>query len=50
MNNKSYNSVLIIGMGLIGSSIARVIKQKKISEKVFAIDNDKTTINLTSLF
>ena len=47
MNNKSYNSVLIIGMGLIGSSIARVIKQKKISEKVFAIDNDKTTINLT---
>ena len=34
-------------MGLIGSSIARVIKQKKISEKVFAIDNDKTTINLT---
>ena len=47
MNNKSYTSVLIIGMGLIGSSIARVIKQKKISEKVFAIDNDKTTINLT---
>ena len=47
MNNKSYTSVLIIGMGLIGSSIARVVKQKKISEKVFAIDNDKTTINLT---
>ncbi len=47
MNNKSYTSVLIIGMGLIGSSIARVIKQKKISEKVFAIDNDKTIINLT---
>ena len=47
MNNKSYKSVLIIGMGLIGSSIARVIKQKKIFEKVFAIDNDKTTINLT---
>ena len=47
MNNKSYTSVLIIGMGLIGSSIARVIKQKKISEKVFAIDNDKATINLT---
>ena len=47
MNNKSYKSVLIIGMGLIGSSIARVIKQKKIFEKVFAIDNDKITINLT---
>ena len=47
MNNKFYKSVLIIGMGLIGSSIARVIKQKKISKKIFAIDNDKTTINLT---
>ena len=47
MNNKSYNSVLIIGMGLIGSSIARVIKQKKMSEKIFAIDNNKVTINLT---
>ena len=47
MNNKSYKSVLIIGMGLIGSSIARVIKQKKISEKIFAIDNDKVTISLT---
>ena len=34
-------------MGLIGSSIARVIKQKKISEKVCAIDNNKTTVNLT---
>tara|TARA_B100000575_G_scaffold15188_1_gene10762 strand:- start:709 stop:1623 length:915 start_codon:yes stop_codon:yes gene_type:complete len=47
MNNKSYKSVLIIGMGLIGSSIARVIKQKKISDKIFAIDNNKEIINLT---
>ncbi len=47
MNNKSYNSALIIGMGLIGSSIARVIRQKKIANKIFAIDNNKSTINLT---
>jgi len=47
MNNKSYNSALIIGMGLIGSSIARVIRQKKIASKIFAIDNNKSTINLT---
>ncbi len=47
MNNKPHKSALIIGMGLIGSSIARAIKQKKIAEKIFAIDNNKTTINLT---
>ncbi len=47
MNNMSYTSVLIIGMGLIGSSIARVIKQKKISKKIFAIDSNNSTINLT---
>jgi Prephenate dehydrogenase len=34
-------------MGLIGSSIARVLKQKKIAKKIFAIDNNKSTINLT---
>ncbi len=47
MNSKSYKSALIIGMGLIGSSVARVIKQKKIVEKISAIDNNKTTVNLT---
>ena len=47
MNNKSYKSVLIIGMGLIGSSIARAIKLKNISEKILAIDNNRATINLT---
>ncbi len=47
MNKDSYNSVLIIGMGLIGSSIARVIKEKKIAKKIYAIDNNKTIINIT---
>ena len=45
MNNNFYKSVLIIGMGLIGSSIARVIKEKKIAERIFAIDKDKSIIN-----
>jgi Prephenate dehydrogenase len=41
MNSNSYNSILIIGMGLIGSSIARVIKEKKIAKKIYAIDKNK---------
>ncbi len=48
MNNKSFKSVLIIGMGLIGSSIARIIKQKNIADKIFAVDNNKIIINLTN--
>ncbi len=47
MNSKLFKSVLIVGMGLIGSSIARTIKQKKIAENIFAIDNDNSTIELT---
>ena len=47
MNNNSYKSILIIGMGLIGSSIARVIKEKKISEKIYGVDNDKLIIKMT---
>ena len=47
MNNKSYKSALIIGMGLIGSSIARAIRKNKVAEKIFAIDNNEITINLT---
>ena len=45
MPNTVYNSVLIIGMGLIGSSIARVIKEKKISKKIFALDISNKIIN-----
>ena len=47
MHCNTYKSVLIIGMGLIGSSIARVIKEKKIAERLYAIDNNKTTLNKT---
>ena len=45
MPNTVYNSVLIIGMGLIGSSIARVIKEKKISKKISALDISNKIIN-----
>ena len=38
--NYSYSSVLIVGMGLIGSSIARSLKENKIAEKVYALDNN----------
>ncbi len=46
MNNKFYKSVLIIGIGLIGSSIARVIRQKKIAEKICAIDTNEVAIKI----
>ncbi len=47
MINKPYNSALVIGLGLIGSSIARAIKEKKIVQNISAIDNNEKTINKT---
>ena len=44
----SYSSVLIVGMGLIGSSIARSLKENKIAEKVYALDNNEDIINTTN--
>ena len=35
-------------MGLIGSSIARVIKEKKIADKIFALENDNNNIKITN--
>jgi len=48
MTNIPCKSVLIIGMGLIGSSIARVIKEKKIADKLFALENDNKNIKITN--
>ena len=48
MTNIPCKSVLIIGMGLIGSSIARVIKEKKIADKIFALENDNNNIKITN--
>jgi len=43
MNNYLFNKALIIGVGLIGSSLARGLKNKKISKFVYGFDiNEKT--------
>ena len=47
MSKKTYDSALVIGMGLIGSSIARALREKKISKKIFAIDKSANVINMT---
>ena len=47
MSKITYDSSLIIGMGLIGSSIVRVLKEKKLSRKVYAIDKDTDVIKIS---
>tara|TARA_B110000196_G_C21138406_1_gene662464 strand:- start:393 stop:1310 length:918 start_codon:yes stop_codon:yes gene_type:complete len=41
---KEFNSVLIIGLGLIGSSLARAIKESELSENIFGLDNNKKNL------
>jgi prephenate dehydrogenase len=41
-----FNKALIIGLGLIGGSIAKVIKKEKISREIYAFDNDDSVISL----
>ena len=45
MNNINFEKILIIGVGLIGSSIAHAIKKYNISEKVYGIDTNIDHIN-----
>ena len=40
MSNIRYNSVLIIGVGLIGSSLARAIKENNLSKNIYGLDNN----------
>ena len=47
MSKITYDSALVIGMGLIGSSIARALKEKQLSKKIFAIDKDSEVINIS---
>ncbi len=47
MSKITYESALVIGMGLIGSSIARALKEKQLSKKIFAIDRDNEVINIS---
>ena len=45
MKKNKFKSVLIIGMGLIGSSISRALKEKKISDKIYGLDSNIDVIN-----
>ena len=47
MSKITYDSALVIGMGLIGSSIVRVLKEKQLSKKIFAIDRDSEVISIS---
>ena len=44
MSNIKFNSVLIIGVGLIGSSIARAIKEHNISHNIYGYDNNSENL------
>lgn len=44
MRNQDFNSILIIGLGLIGSSLARAIQEYKLSENIFGLDNNQKNI------
>lgn len=45
MINIYFNSIIIIGLGLIGSSIARAIKKNKISNKIYGVDTNLSNIH-----
>ena len=45
MSEKAFDSVLIIGLGLIGSSLARALKEYKLSNHVFGLDSDQINID-----
>ena len=40
MSNIRYNSILIVGVGLIGSSLARAIREKNLAKNIYGLDND----------
>ena len=41
---KKFNSVLIIGMGLIGSSISRALNENHAANNVYGLDSDDKVI------
>ena len=41
---KKYNSVLIIGMGLIGSSISRALVENHVANSIYGLDSDDKII------
>ena len=40
-----FNNTLIVGLGLIGGSLAFDIKSKKLSKHIYALDKDQNTLN-----
>ena len=44
MTNINFKSVVIIGVGLIGSSIARAIKEKEVSKTIYGIDPNEENL------
>ena len=40
MSSIMYNSVLIVGVGLIGSSLARAIKENNLAKNIYGLDNN----------
>ena len=40
MSNIKFNSVLIIGVGLIGSSLARAIRDNNLAKNIYGLDNN----------
>jgi cyclohexadieny/prephenate dehydrogenase len=43
-----FDCILVVGCGLIGSSILRAISEKKISKKIIAYDKSKNVLNFLS--
>ena len=44
MNKINFKSVLIIGLGLIGSSLARALQEYSLVEKIYGLDNSQKNI------
>ncbi|GDX36645.1 prephenate dehydrogenase [Alphaproteobacteria bacterium] len=45
MKNFKIKKILIIGLGLIGGSFAKAIREKNIAQQIFALDQDLEAIN-----
>ena len=46
MKEKEFSSVLIIGLGLIGSSLARALQKYKLTNDIFGLDNNQKNIEI----
>lgn len=44
MSKVKFDSVLIIGVGLIGSSLARAIREYDLAEKIYGLDTSRTNL------